>query len=219
MNRLLNCVTLGLLMLMVVGCTPTTKIKAPLSARPTLPQAIPVLDNGSIFQAGISRPLFEDRRARNVGDVLTVSIAEVTTATEKSSTNSANTGSLNVALPSVAKIGFGGVNKVGSDTVKSGSSSDNAGNNAFSGTITVTVIEVLSNGNLLVSGEKLVTVKYANEYVRFYGVVNPSTISASNTVLSTQVADVKIEYKNANNIDSAAVSTMFSRFFLAILPF
>lgn len=218
MQNLIVLCLLGVL-LTTTGCTPTTKIKTPLTARPVSTQKVVALDNGSIFQAAASRPLFEDRRARNVGDVLTITIAEVTTATEKSSTNGSNSGSLNLALPSISKIGFGGVSKVGSDTVKSGSSSDNAGNNAFTGTITVTVIEVLDNGNLLVSGEKLVTVKYANEYVRFYGIVNPNTISANNSVASTQVADVRLEYKNANHIDSAAVSTMFSRFFLAILPF
>ncbi|TAJ81098.1 MAG: flagellar basal body L-ring protein FlgH [Gallionellaceae bacterium] len=218
MRKLTGLGLLGML-LVAVGCTPTTKIKSPLSVRPVA-QRVAAVDNGSIFQASASRPLFEDRRARGVGDVLTITIAEATTATEKSSTNAASSGSLNVVLPSFPQVqGFGGSTTTGSNAVKSGSSSDNAGNNAFSGTITVTVIEVLDNGNLLVSGEKLVTVKYANEYVRFYGVVNPNTISASNTVLSTQVADMRIEYKNANNIDSAAVSTMFSRFFLAILPF
>jgi flagellar L-ring protein precursor FlgH len=206
------------MLILMVGCTPTTKIKTPLSARPVPQQKMSNFDNGSIFQAASSRPLFEDRRARNVGDVLVINITEVTSATEKSSTNAANTGAFDMTLPGLAnKSGFSATG--GSNGIKSGSSSDNAGNNAFSGTITVTVIEVLDNGNLLVSGEKIVTVKYANQYVRFSGIINPSTISASNTVLSTQVADVKLEYKNANHIDSASVSTMFSRFFLAILPF
>jgi len=211
---------LGLLgmVILLVGCTPTTKIKTPLTARPEPQQKVNHFENGSIFQAGFSRPLFEDRHARNVGDVLVVNIAEITSATEKSSTNSANTGSVDVTLPGIlGKPGWSAA--AGTNGVKSGSSSDNAGNNAFSGTITVTVIDVLDNGNLLVSGEKLVTVKYANQYVRFSGIINPSTISANNTVLSTQVADVTLEYKNANHIDSAAVSTMLSRFFLAVLPF
>lgn len=214
--RKLTCLSLLGMMLLAVGCTPTSKIKAPLTVRPVVQRPV-IIDNGSIFQAGASRPLFEDRRARGVGDVLTITIAEATTATEKSSTNAASSGSLNLSMPTLPQNA--GWTATGSNAVKSGSSSDNAGNNAFTGTITVTVIEVLENGNLLVTGEKLVTVKYANEYVRFYGVVNPSTISASNTVLSTQVADMRIEYKNANNIDSAAVATMFSRIFLAILPF
>lgn len=210
----------GLLLMMFVlaGCTPSTSIQTPLTARPEAPQKTASFDSGAIFQAGVSRPLFEDRRARNVGDVLTITIAEVTTATEKSSTNSTNTGNLNLVLPSLPQ-GPGWGATAGSNTTKSGSASDNSGNNAFTGTITVTVIEVLKNGNLLVSGEKLVTVKYANEYIRFSGVVNPSSIGVNNSVLSTQVADVQIEYKNANNIDTAAISTMFSRIFLAILPF
>ena len=99
------------------------------------------------------------------------------------------------------------------------SKSDNAGNNSFSGTITVTVIEVLPNGNLLVSGEKQVSIRNAQKFVRFSGVVNPNTISASNTVQSTQVADVKVEYKGATNIDAASVTSMFNNFFMSIFPF
>lgn len=216
MRNLYKFLVFGILMLLVVGCTPTTKIKEPLSVRPVIQSRANTFDNGSIFQAGVSRPLFEDRRARNVGDVLTINITEATTATEKSSTNASNSGSLSLIMPA---NGFGGSTTTGSNAVKSGSSSDNSGTNAFSGTITVTVIEVLKNGNLLVTGEKLVTVKYSNQYVRFSGIINPSVISANNTALSSQVADAQVEFKNANNIDSAAVATMFSRIFLAILPF
>lgn len=211
MRNLSTWILAGMMVLMA-GCTPTTKIKEPLTVRPVIQSKVNTFENGSIFQAGVSRPLFEDRRARNVGDVLTINITEATTATEKSSTNASNTGTLSMQLPTNALT-------TGNNAVKSGSTSDNSGTNAFSGTITVTVIEVLKNGNLLVTGEKMVTVKYSNQYVRFSGIINPSVISANNTVLSSQVADVQVEFKNANNIDSAAVATMFSRIFLAILPF
>ena len=77
----------------------------------------------------------------------------------------------------------------------------------------------LFRGNLRVAGEKQVAIKLSQEYVRFSGVVNPSTISGTNTVLSTQVADAHIEYKGANNIDTAAVTSMLNRFFFSVLPF
>ena len=107
----------------------------------------------------------------------------------------------------------------GSSSVKSGSTSDSSGSNTFSGAITVTVTEVLPNGNLRVAGEKQVAIKLSEEYVRFSGVVNPATISGTNTVQSTQVADVHVEYKGANNIDTAAVFSMFNRIFFSVLPF
>ena len=104
-------------------------------------------------------------------------------------------------------------------SLKSASKSDSAGNNSFSGTITVTVVEVLSNGNLLVSGEKQVSIRQAQKYVRFSGVVSPNTITGGNTVQSTQVSDVRVEYKGATNIDLSAVTSMIGNFFLSIFPF
>lgn len=211
-------------LLLLAGCTPSTSIKQPLTARPVEKKAT-ANNNGSIFQVGANEhPLFEDRRPRNVGDVLIINIVEVTSASKKSSSSSDNTGSFDVTLPNVGLMQeflpvTPGSNKTANSSVKSDSANASAGNNTFAGTITVTVVEVLENGNLLVSGEKQVSIKESNEYVRFSGVVNPNTISASNTVLSTQVADVHLEYKGANKIDLAAVSSMFSRFFLAILPF
>jgi flagellar L-ring protein precursor FlgH len=96
---------------------------------------------------------------------------------------------------------------------------DSGGNNTFSGTIVVTVIGVLANGKLVVCGDRLV--KYANadvnfEYVRFSGIVNPSAISANNTVQSTQVADVQVEYRSAENGESS--QTFFSRLDRFFLP-
>jgi flagellar L-ring protein precursor FlgH len=84
--------------------------------------------------------------------------------------------------------------------------------------LTVTVIEVLPNGNLLVSGEKQIGLKEGEEFVRFSGVVNPITITASNTVTSTQVADARIEYKSNGFLDSAQVMGWLGRFFLTFLP-
>lgn len=214
-------------LLSVAACTPSTSIKQPLTARPA--ESKPAAsDNGSIFQAGNNeRPLFEDKRPRNVGDVLIIRIAETTAASEKSSSNMDKSGSINIASPTISggmlphmvgePVGQFGI--VGGSSLKNASASDNAGNNSFSGTITVTVIEVLSNGNLVVSGEKQVSIKHAQKYVRFSGVVNPNTISGGNVVQSTQVADVRVEYKGATHIDMSDVSSMFGNFFLSIFPF
>ena len=83
----------------------------------------------------------------------------------------------------------------------------------------LTVVEVLANGNLLVSGEKQVSIRQSQKYVRFSGVVNPNTITGGNTVQSTQVADLRVEYKGATRIDLAAVTSMIGNFFLSIFPF
>jgi flagellar L-ring protein precursor FlgH len=92
-------------------------------------------------------------------------------------------------------------------------------NNDFTGTITVTVIEVLANGNLVVSGEKQIGINQGSEFIRFSGVVNPSTITNGNSVSSAQVADARIEYRASGYIDEAQVMGWLARFFLTFLPF
>ena len=92
-------------------------------------------------------------------------------------------------------------------------------NNAFNGTITVTVIEVYPNGNLLVSGEKQLAINQGNEFIRFSGVINPNTVTTSNTVQSTQIADARIEYKGSGFIDESQRMGWLQRFFVALLPF
>jgi flagellar L-ring protein precursor FlgH len=198
----------------IVACVPATHIREPLTVVP-VPRPIPLAPaNGAIFQAGITdRPLFEDRHARRVGDILTILIVETTSAMGKSGTTLENTGSLLVTTPGIP----GGMS--GSSGVKSGNKSDASGTNTFSGTLTATVIEQLSNGNLRVAGEKQVSIRHSDEYVRFSGVVNPTDISASNSVPSTKVADVHLEYKGATNLDTSDVTSVFARIFTTVLPF
>jgi flagellar L-ring protein precursor FlgH len=225
MSKVINVVWVVAMAVLLSACVPSTNIKQPLTARP-IPQETPEpTNNGAIYQAGVNeRPLFEDRRARNIGDVLIVNIVETTSASGKSGTSADSSGSIDMSTPTVTAGAAGTavefpMGMTSSTAVKSASKNDSSGSNTFSGSITVTVTEVLANGNLRVAGEKQVAIKYAEEYVRFSGVVNPSTISGSNTVQSTQVADVHVEYKGAQNIDAAAVTSMFNRFFFSVLPF
>ena len=199
---------------LLCACAPSTSIRAPLTAGPPAPPAVAPPANGAIFQAGVNdRPLFEDRRARRVGDLLTIAIAEVTSASGESGMTLENSGSLSVTTPAIT----GGLS--GSSSVKSASKSDASGANTFSGTLTATVVEVLPNGNLRVAGEKQVNIRHSNEFVRFSGVVFPPDISGNNTVLSTKVADVHLEYKGSTSLDTADVTSMFARIFTTVLPF
>jgi flagellar L-ring protein precursor FlgH len=220
-NNLESLIWLLVLASLLTACVPSTSIKQPLSALPVSKSTPELVSNGAIYQAGVNeRPMFEDRRARNVGDVLIINIVETTSASGKSGHTDDNSGSIALRAPMLANMtgGVGGSVGTGS-SVKSSGKSDSSGSNTFSGAITVTVTEVLANGNLRVAGEKQVAIKLAEEYVRFSGVVNPATISGTNTVQSTQVADVHVEYKGANNIDTAAVISMFNRIFFSVLPF
>lgn len=91
-------------------------------------------------------------------------------------------------------------------------------NNTFTGTITVSVSSVLANGNLKVVGEKQIEINQGTEFIRFSGVVNPRTINADNAVLSTSVADARIEYVGNGYINDAQQMGWLQRFFLTIAP-
>ena len=94
-----------------------------------------------------------------------------------------------------------------------------AGNeNQFAGTITVTVVDVLPNGNLVVSGEKQVGINQGVETLKFAGVVDPLTIMPGNTVSSTQVADARMQVRGAGDIDKVQTTGWLTRFFLSAMP-
>ena len=216
--------------LVLAGCaiTPDTAVHQPISARP--PAALPAtVANGAIYQpaqytqAGQRyMPLFEDRRARNVGDTLIVAINEKTNASKKSNSNASRSGSSSFAVPSIIGLpgkSFQGAGLTAESAARFDGKGESASNNDFTGTITVTVIEVLPNGNLMVSGEKQIGINQGSEFIRFSGVVNPTTIVGGNIVSSTQVADARIEYRANGYIDSAQVMGWLARFFLTFLPF
>ena len=197
------------------------EVHQPMTARPAPPPA-PVATNGAIFRAAAYHPMFEDRVARAVGDTLTININEKLNASKTASTNADRKGS---TLFNLADVQFGGKSVVKGASIKAESdlkfqgSGDSGANNIFTSTITVTVIEVLPNGNLVVSGEKQIGINTGSEFVRLSGVVNPTTILSGNVVSSTQVADARLEYRGSGSIDEAQTMGWLARVFQTVLPF
>ena len=209
--------------LALTGCvasTPPTAVHQPMTIRPEARPAVAPA-KGSIYNVATARPLFEDRRARFVGDTITINIAEKTAAAKKSDTKAERSDERTLGIPTITGLplrSFQGASlSANSETTFEGKGENKSENN-FTGTLTVTVIEVYPNGNLLVSGEKQIGLKEGEEFIRFSGVVNPINITAANTVQSTQVADARIEYKANGFIDSAQVMGWLGRFFLTFLP-
>lgn len=210
----------GLLLSGCVSTIPPTGVHQPMTARPEASKVAP-LANGAIFQNG-ARPLFEDRRARYVGDTLTINLVEKTAAQKKSSANAERNHDIGLSVPTIVGVpgkGAQGMSVEVESSNKFEGKGDAAATNDFTGTITVTVIEVLPNGNLMVSGEKMIAINQGEEFIRFSGVVNPLYVSGANTIPSTQVADARIEYKANGYIDSAQTMGWLARFFLTFLPF
>jgi flagellar L-ring protein precursor FlgH len=180
--------------------------------------------NGSIYSTGFgTQALFEDRRPRHIGDILTILVGESINASKNSGTEASRNGSASAALGLVPKLISGLISSdldanANGKSVMSAKGGSNS-KNTFNGVITVTVVEVLLNGNLLVSGEKQMLINQGTEFIRFSGVVNPRTVSAANTVPSTLVADARIEYSAKGYIDEAQTMGWLQRIFLNVLPF
>lgn len=220
--------------LVLVGCAETASVKRPslvtgeTSVRPPVP--VPAVSSrGSLVpiqpQTAGSRGLFEERRAVRVGDTLTVILNETTRASKdggtKASRQSSNTADIGLRINNASqgasssndiRLGASVGGKTGFDA-KAGSSASNQ----FSGTITVTVIEVLANGNLNVAGEKRLAVGAEEEVIRFAGVVFPQSMQGS-TVLSSQVADARIEYRGAGVTDEVQRPGWLTRLFMQYAP-
>lgn len=206
----------------LAACTtvPDTIVQQPVTARPQPAAAVPP-PNGAIFQGAAYRPMFEDRRARLVGDILTISISERTSAGKSAQASASKSGSAESGVTKLFGVPAATIGKIGV-----GAATDNtfeekgaqASSNSFSGTLTVTVIDVLPNGNLVVSGEKQIAFDKGIEYVRFSGTVNPQTVGAGNVVPSAQVADARFEYRTNSRIDKAELMSQLARFFFSVAP-
>ena len=217
-NLFLFCNALAILS----GCAavPSSVVQLPTTVSPQ-PVAALASGNGAIFQTASYRPMFEDRRARLVGDILTIAISEKTSAGKTGAGSASKIGSVALSIPQLFGIPTSTTRKAGVNASTSNKYEDKSATSAsnnFNSTITVTVMQVVGNGHLLVSGEKQVALDKGTEYIRFSGVVNPDTIVAGNVVSSTQVADARIEYRTNTRLDMADVMSQMTRFFLSVLP-
>ena len=201
---------------------PSVDVAQPTAMRPQ-PIVVPPVNNGAIFQAGQYRPLFEDHRARLVGDTITVQSVEKVSATQKSTSSIDKSGALAAgvtAIPGLAANSFTAaratLGATSSNTYAGKGSTENS--NDFSGTITATVIDVLPNGHLIVSGEKQIGVNHNVDVLRFSGQIDPRAIQPGNSVASAQIANVRIEQRGRGAQADAQGIGWLGRFFLNVLP-
>lgn len=210
---------------LLAGCaTPYPQPQVELAHTPVvnLPQVQPVQSsNGGIYQAATYRPLFEDHRARLVGDTLTINITERVSASQTSTSELSKTGTLSAAISAVPGIS---PKAFARGTAEASSSNDNKGKgsnqntNEFTGAITAVVTGVLPNGHLMISGEKQIGVNRNVDVLRFSGQVDPRAIGQGNAVASTAVANVRIEQRGRGAMADAHSIGWLSRFFLNLLP-
>lgn len=206
-------------LLALAGCAmhPARDDAAWAPTLPAQPEIASAPADGAIYHDAQGMELFADPRAHRAGDILTIVLVESTQASKKASTSTGKTDKADLAAPVLLGKGLtinGNAASLGLDGERtfdgSGSSSQS---NQLTGQITVTVAQRLSNGNLLVRGEKWLTINQGQELVRIAGIVRPQDISPDNSVPSTRVADARISYTGRGTLADANTRGWLSRFF------
>ena len=204
----------------LAACASAPRVHDDAQWAPTAPMAQAIAAapaDGSLYHDGQNMELFADPRAHRVGDILTVALVESTQASKKASTSTSKTDKANIGSPTVLgqALSIGG--KVATIGLDGERSFDGAGSstqsNQLIGQITVTVAQRLSNGNLMVRGEKWLTINQGQELVRISGIVRPQDIGQDNVVPSTRVADARIAYTGRGTLADANTRGWLSRFF------
>jgi flagellar L-ring protein precursor FlgH len=197
-------------------------LHAPTTARAQAFDPNRVTPTGGIFHQENASFLFEDRKPREIGDLLTIQINENLNASQTGNSNAEKKTTTTATLPKITGLlgmGVNGVNlNAASDNNFTGTGAT-ASTNAFTGAITVTVVEVLPNGNLMVAGEKQIGISRNSETLKLSGVIDPTFIQPGNIVNSTQVADVRLDVRGGGNIEEAQIQGWLGRFFNSWAPF
>lgn len=177
---------------------------------------------GSLFQTVGYRPAFEDRRARVLGDTVTIQIVENVTASQKSTSTVNRNSSVDSNITALPLNDLAGLSKLGVGASTNNNFSGKGGTesaNTFSGSITATVIEVLPNGHMVVAGEKQIGVNQNVDVLRFSGTVDPRLVQPGSIISSTQVANVRVESRGRGAQGEAQTVGWISRLLLSLQPF
>ena len=225
LTALLPLLTLIGAIVLLGGCAMLSPAQP--AADPLLATAVaPAPQNGAIYAAGSSGiALFEDQKARNVGDMLTILLVETTTAKSSAATTTAKDTKSAIGAPTVAGMpvminGVAVLSGALDSAHKFSGSGDSTQSNALQGSVTVTVIGRQANGNLIVRGEKHLSLNQGSEYVRIDGVVRPADIAPDNTIPSSRVANARISYTGEGALAESNSKGWLARFFSSPLwPF
>lgn len=205
------------------GCmstsAPPVQANDPLFA-PVVPD-IPkeqIVEDGGLFRPYMANSLYSDVTARRVGDLITVNLSENTNASKSAGTTTSRANEVDIQ----PILGLGGnALSIGNESVQLGVSSSNDftgdaqsnQSNSLNGNISVTVVDVLPNQNLVIRGEKWLTLNNGDEYIRLTGIIRPSDISPENEIVSTKIANARIQYSGTGSFARAQEKGWLTRFF------
>lgn len=220
--RLCACAALTALLCCCAAPRAPVAPNAPMTARPQPYDPLAAAPTGAIFRPNNNIFLFEDRKPRMVGDLLTIQINENTNASQSANSSTEKKTNFTASLPKITGLfghGINGLNTTASSDNAYNGTGQTASTGVFTGTITVTVMEVLANGNLVVAGEKQIGIRQNSDSLRFTGVVDPAFVQPGNIISSTQVADARLDYRGGGYIEEAQIQGWLGRFFNSWSPF
>ncbi|WP_413284904.1 flagellar basal body L-ring protein FlgH [Vibrio sp. MA40-2] len=172
---------------------------------------------GSLFNVGYATNLYDDSKPRGVGDIVTVMMEEQTKAAKSadadlSKSNDSSMDPLSVGGQPLTIGDYDFSYELSNDNNFSGEATANQ-SNSLSGSITVEVIEVLANGNLVIRGEKWLTLNAGDEYIRLSGTIRPDDISFDNTIASNRISNARIRYSGTGTQQDMQEPGFLARFF------
>jgi flagellar L-ring protein precursor FlgH len=180
-------------------------------------QTLPQRTDGSLYQEVNGLSLFGDRKAHFVGDVITITLSENTVSKKSSNVNvkkdnntAFNGGALLGNVPTLKGMDF---ETNISQNRKFGGNSGADQSNSLQGNITVTVAEIMPNGNMVVRGEKWMTLNSGDEFIRISGIARPDDVAPDNTILSTRLANAKISYSGTGTLADSQNMGWLAKFF------
>lgn len=228
-SRLNSSLIVTVCALALAGCMSNNKPKPgdPYYA-PTVSstQAIPQRTDGSLYQDSYGLSLFGDRKAHFVGDVITITLSESTVSKKSSNVNVKkdnstvfNSGADTLLGTNPTLKGMSLATNVAQNR-KFGGNSGADQSNSLQGNITVTVAEIMPNGNLVVRGEKWMTLNSGDEFIRISGIVRPDDVAPDNTIISTRLANAKISYSGTGSLADSQNMGWLAKFFnSSVWPF
>lgn len=206
------------------GCSNKVELSKALPDDPEFAPILPeeeeenIVPTGSLFKANYINNIYSDSKAHRIGDIISVILSESTQANKNAKTElkkenasqlDAVTGfGSNPVLINGNPIEFG-INQ--KSQFKGDSKADQG--NSLNGHISVHVLNVLPNGNLMIRGEKWMTLNNGDEYIRLTGVIRSKDIGSNNTVLSSKVANARIEYAGTGTFADINEQGWLSKFF------
>jgi flagellar L-ring protein precursor FlgH len=181
--------------------------------------AEPSYQPGSLWATDRAGSLFEDTRARRVGDLVMVRVEENASGTKEADTSTERSSSLSTAIDTFFTAPVAGRNiDVGLDSKFDGTGSTSR-SGQLSALVAAVVTEVLPNGNLVIEGNREIQVNDEMQIIRLSGVVRPVDISTSNIVLSSRIADAQITYTGVGTVDEKQRPGWFTRLVDYLTPF